>query len=64
MADWNAVPFFLALDSADFFSDFAILIGSSKVKTPGSKSKALLSFVTFPDQYFFGFPFIFVTIVK
>lgn len=52
MADWKGLAFRLSLNSADIFRDKAILLGFFQVKTPYSKSKALLSLVTRPDQYF------------
>ena len=51
MADLWGEPFLLELDSADRFSERAIRFGSFQVKTPASKSSALLCFVTLPDQY-------------
>src|SRR3989338_756128 len=51
IADWNGWAFFLVLASADFFKDSAIFLGFLNLKTPSSKSRALLSSVTFLDQY-------------
>ena len=50
MADRKGEDLRLLLESADFFKDAAIFLGSSHVKTPSSKSKASLSRVTLPDQ--------------
>ena len=53
MADWKGVLFRRELDWANSLKDRAILCGSLQVKTPASKSSALLCFVTEADQYFF-----------
>lgn len=53
MADWNGRALRRGLVSAERFNDRAILFGSFHVNTPPSRSRALLSFVTLPDQYFF-----------
>lgn len=55
MADCFGELFLLELDSADFFSERAIRFGSLQAKTPLSKSRALLCFVTSADQYFLDF---------
>src|ERR1019366_8256234 len=52
MADCRGELFLRELVSADFFSDWAIRFGSFHVKTPYSRSRALLCWVTSPDQYF------------
>jgi len=52
IADWNGGAFRRRLDSADLFKEKAIFLGFSQVKTPNSKSNALLRRVTSPDQYF------------
>ncbi len=51
MADWYGCAFRLELSSAECFSDKAILRGSFQVKTPSSKSSALLRLVTSPDHF-------------
>jgi len=43
----------LVLLSADCLSDSAILWGPPRVKTPFSRSSALLSWITLPDQRLF-----------
>jgi hypothetical protein len=50
MADWSGVPFRRMLSSAERLSDSAIFLGSFQVNTPGSRSSALLRFVTSADQ--------------
>lgn len=50
MADCLAEALFRLLISADFFNDKAILCGSLQVKTPGSRSRLSLFFVTLPDH--------------
>lgn len=52
MADWKGVPLRLKLSSADLFREAAIFCGSSQVKTPSSKSRAIERLVTFADQFF------------
>lgn len=54
MAERNGGALRLVLLSADCLSDSAILLGSSQVKTPFSRSSALLSWVTLPDQRLSG----------
>lgn len=58
MADWKGIPFRRVLISDDFLREEAILRGSFQVKTPSSKSKALLYFVMRSDQYLLLFFFI------
>src|SRR5664280_834365 len=54
MAERNGGTLRRVLLSADCLSDSAILWGSSQVKTPFSRSSALLSLVTLPDQRLTG----------
>ena len=54
MADWNGVPFFLVLFSADRFKDRAIFFGSFDLNTPDSRSSASLVSITWCDHFFFG----------
>src|SRR3989338_8069113 len=53
MADWRGRALRRMLVSAERLSERAILLGSVSAKTPRSRSSALLSLVTRPDQYFF-----------
>ena len=53
MADLNGDDLRRSLRSADRFKERAIFPGSSQVKTPGSKSSALLSAVTRWDHFLF-----------
>ena len=50
MAERNGSDFRRVLDSAERFSERAILLGSSHVNTLGSRSRALLFFVTAWDH--------------
>src|SRR5690606_14305579 len=50
MADWNGPALRLVLASAERFSDRAISRGSALVKTPSSRSRALLLRMTSADQ--------------
>lgn len=50
IADRNGDVFLRRLASADAFNEAAIACGSSQVKTPGSRSNALLCCVTRRDQ--------------
>jgi hypothetical protein len=50
MAQRNGGALRRMLLSADCLSDSAIFLGSVQVKTPSSRSNALLSLVTLPDQ--------------
>lgn len=50
MADRSGLVFRLVLSSADRLSDIAIFLGSLNTKTPGSRSRALLCFVTVRDH--------------
>jgi len=50
MAELNAGNLRRALRSVDRLRDRAIRLGSVQVNTPSSRSSALLSLVTFPDQ--------------
>src|ERR1019366_10190526 len=52
MADCRGELLRRELVSADFLSDWAIRFGSFHVNTPSSRSRALLCWVTSPDQYF------------
>ncbi|MGZ5676115.1 MAG: hypothetical protein ACXWHC_15070 [Usitatibacter sp.] len=51
MADLNGVAFLRSLRSAEAFRDRAILSGSRNVKTPASRSRALLVSVTRCDHH-------------
>src|SRR5581483_8239303 len=51
MADWNGVPLRRLLDSAECLSEAAIFRALAILKTPASRSRALLWRVTSPDQY-------------
>jgi hypothetical protein len=50
MADWSGAPVRRMLSSAERLSDSAIFLGSSQMKILGSRSSALLRFVTSADQ--------------
>jgi len=50
MADRNGGALRRGLLSAECLSESAILLGSPQVNTPSSRSSALLSLVTLPDQ--------------
>ena len=50
MAELNGEDLRRGLLSADCLSDSAIFFGSAQVNTPSSRSSALLSLVTRPDQ--------------
>jgi hypothetical protein len=50
IADWNGLAFRRRLASADLFSEAAIARGERCLKTPGSRSRALLVFMTRADQ--------------
>jgi hypothetical protein len=56
IAEAKGVALRLVLRSAEALSDAAMACGSSQVKTPGSRSRALLVWVTCCDQprYFAG----------
>jgi len=53
IADWKGGAFLRVLSSAERFKLSAIFLGLSQVKTPSSRSSAILFLVTSPDQFFF-----------
>lgn len=59
MADWNGVPFLLLLFSAERFNEQAIFLGSFDLKTPDSRSSALLVCIIWRDHFFLGAAFFF-----
>ncbi len=59
-AERNGDDFFRWLASAECFNDRAIRLGSFQVKTPGSRSSALLFFVTRCDHFAVAVVFFFV----
>ena len=50
IADWNGSAFRRRLASADLFNEAATACGERWVKTPGSRSRALLVLITRADQ--------------
>jgi hypothetical protein len=56
IAELKGADFLRRLRSAVLFKDAAICFGSVNEKTPSSSSRALLSFVTFPDHFFIMIP--------
>jgi len=55
IADWKGRTFLRKLDSADLFRERAIFLGLSHVKTPASKSNALLRRDASADHIFLLF---------
>ena len=50
MADWKGPAFLALLRSAERARDRAMRLGSFQVKTPSSRARAWLVFVTYADQ--------------